>query len=72
VFAEGKQEGRQEGRQESHQELVLRLLRRRLGTLDPDPEARIQQLSVADLEALADALLDFHTADELRVWLNRH
>jgi predicted transposase/invertase (TIGR01784 family) len=65
VFAEGRQEGRQEGQQE----LVLRLLRRRLGTLGTAQVEQIETLSPTELAALADALLDFRSADELTAWL---
>ncbi|MFM8278556.1 MAG: DUF4351 domain-containing protein [Cyanobium sp.] len=75
---EGRQEGRQAGRQEGRQEglhegraegrqaeaaaLALRQLQRRCGPLSAEQEARIQALPLADLEALAEALLDFQGA----------
>jgi predicted transposase/invertase (TIGR01784 family) len=78
ALAEGRQEGRQEGRREAEEEskkreaaLVLRLLRRRFGPLAPVQQARIQALSVTDLEALGEALLDFQTVTELTAWLER-
>ena len=70
AFAEGRQEGQEEGRQREAA-LVLRQLRRRCGTLDPEQEARIQTLSVTDLEALGEALLDFQTAADLTAWLQQ-
>ena len=69
VFIERRQEGRAEGRQEEACTLVLRLLRRRLGQLDADLEARLQSLPLLQLEALADALLDFTTLSGLDAWL---
>ncbi|MEI2781998.1 MAG: Rpn family recombination-promoting nuclease/putative transposase [Candidatus Competibacter sp.] len=85
VFAEGRQEGRQEGhqegRQEGHQEgrqegrqeesvaLVLRLLQRRFGALPASQEHLIRRLSLAQTEALAEALLDFQTIADLTAWL---
>lgn len=81
VFSEGHQEGRQEGRQQGHQEgrqegrreegvaLVLRLLRRRCGEIAPALAAQVSQLSVSQLEALGEALLDFHDAVDLEQWL---
>ena len=68
---EGWQEGRQEGRQLGEKALVLRQLRRRFGTLTPAQETRIQALSVTDLEALGEALLDFQTAVDLTAWLQQ-
>jgi predicted transposase YdaD len=73
VFTEGRQEGRQEGLQEGRQEealaLVLRLLRRRLGNLDATVESRLAALTLPQIEALADALLDFTTVSDLETWL---
>lgn len=65
------QEGREEGRQrEAH--FALRLLRRRLGTLTDPQQARIQALSVEQLEDLGEALLDFTAPAELDAWLDAH
>jgi predicted transposase YdaD len=66
---EGQQEGRQEGRQAEAAAMTQRQLLRRFGPLATDQQARIQALPLADLEALADALLDFKTAADLSAWL---
>jgi predicted transposase YdaD len=71
VFAEGRTEGRTEGQQQEAAALVLRLLRRRLGALSTEVESRIRALPVAELEALGEALLDWHTSAELMAWLQR-
>jgi len=79
VFAEGRVEGRVEGRAEGHTEgqqqeaatLVLRQLRRRLGAAPAETESRIRALPVTELEALGEALLDWHTPAELMAWLQR-
>jgi hypothetical protein len=52
--------------------LTQRLLLRRIGPLATEQQARIQALPLADLEALADALLDFQTAADLTAWLVQH
>jgi predicted transposase/invertase (TIGR01784 family) len=70
AFTEGRQEGQEDGRKREAA-LVLRQLRRRFGTLTPVQEARIQALSVTDLEALGEALLDFQTAADLTAWLQQ-
>ncbi|HRD49790.1 MAG TPA: DUF4351 domain-containing protein [Candidatus Contendobacter sp.] len=49
--------------------MVIRLLRRRLGSLTTAQETRIQQLPVLELEALGEALLDFEKAADLECWL---
>jgi hypothetical protein len=49
--------------------LILKLLTRRIGTIAPEAESQIQALSLEQLEALGEALLDFGSPDDLRVWL---
>ena len=66
---EGRKEGREEGREEGQLELVLRLLARRCGPLTDDRIARVQQLDATRLLALAEALLDFTSTDDLDHWL---
>ena len=68
VFAEGRQEGRQEG----EAALVLRLLHRQLGELEPSLTEQIQALSLPEIEALAEALLEFSTVADLENWLLNH
>ena len=66
---EGRQQGREEGRQQGEVKLILRLLNRRLGELNPDYESRIRQLPIDKLENLAEAMLDFSNAEDLTAWL---
>ena len=63
------QEALEEGRQEEGVTLVLRLLKRRLGQLAPEMRSQIQQLRVAQLEELGEALLDFSSIQDLTDWL---
>ena len=67
--SEGLQEGQREGRQAEAAALTLRLLQRRCGPLTPQQQDRLQALPLAQLEALADALLDFQGPDDLTTWL---
>jgi hypothetical protein len=50
-------------------ELVLRLLRRRFGSETGEQVATIRGLSTAQLEQLAEALIDFASPDDLMAWL---
>lgn len=59
----------QEIRQETTLELLNRQLIRRLGAVNPQLQSRIDQLSVAQLNDLAEALLDFTNEDDLTNWL---
>jgi predicted transposase YdaD len=65
-------EGRQEGRQEEAASVTLRQLNRRCSPLTDATTAQIQALPVDQLEALADALLDFQGPDDLVAWLAAH
>jgi predicted transposase YdaD len=65
-------EGRQEGRQEGEAKVTLRQLNRRCGPLTDASTAQIQALPMDQLEALADALLDFTGPADLTAWLAAH
>ena len=71
IFGRGLEEGQQQGRQAEAAAMTLRLLQRRCGPLPSDQQQRIQALPLADLEALADALLDFQGIADLTSWLSR-
>ena len=68
LVAKGMALGRQEGRQRE-EGLVMRLLTRRLGPVPKAQQVRIAALSVEQLEALGEALLDFQTPSDLSAWL---
>jgi predicted transposase/invertase (TIGR01784 family) len=70
-YQEAFSEGRQEGRQEGEAALILRLLQRRCGSLPETLIERIRQLSLPQLEALGDALLQFHSSTEVEEWLTK-
>ncbi len=67
--AEGIKEGEAKGIKEEAVSLVLRLLKKRIGQIRPSDESRITNLSVEQLEALGEALLDFSSGDDLSAWL---
>jgi Domain of unknown function (DUF4351) len=54
---------------EPHPSLILRQLVRRVGILPDRLCDRIEQLPIAQLESLAEALLDFKQLDDLVQWL---
>ncbi|MEC4985852.1 MAG: Rpn family recombination-promoting nuclease/putative transposase [Oscillatoria sp. PMC 1068.18] len=66
----GLQQGRSEGLQQEARSLVMRLILRRFGTIEPELEAQIEQLSLSQLEELAEALLDFTALTDLTNWLD--
>jgi predicted transposase YdaD len=65
----GRQEGERQGRQEGELALILRQLTRCVGQVTPEAEARLRSLSLAQLDDLGEALLDFSQASDLENWL---
>ena len=68
VYQEALQEGRQEGEQAGEAKLIIHLLTRRFGAVSPALKTQIQSLSLAKLEALGEALLDFSHPSDLQDW----
>ncbi len=71
-LSEGLRRGLREGRQQGETELVLRLLSRRLGAISSRQAEAVRRLSLAGVEALGDALLDFRSRSDLIRWLKSH
>jgi predicted transposase/invertase (TIGR01784 family) len=69
IQQEGEERGILKGKLEGEQTVILRQLARRVGDVSPELQSQIQSLSLYQLEALADALLDFSTLADLRTWL---
>ena len=69
---EGRLEGEARGRSAEAAAVALRQLSRRCGTLSEATTARIQALPLEQLEALTEALLDFHGPADLSAWLAEH
>lgn len=59
-----------QGRQQGQFSLILRQLKRRIGEIEANDEISINGLSVEQLEALGDALLDFSSRDDLLAWFD--
>jgi predicted transposase YdaD len=66
------QEWIEEGRQEGEATVTFRLLNRRCGPLSDATTARIKALPLEQLEALAEAVLDFGGPADLAAWLAEH
>ena len=75
IFQKGEQQGWQrgwqQGLQEGKRELAVRLLERQFGRLSLPLRRQIEQFAAEQLEALGEALLDFHTKADLTRWLNQ-
>ena len=57
------------GRAEGELALIKRLLKRRIGAVDPAIEKKLGRLTLQRLESLAEALLDFTGPQDLDQWL---
>jgi hypothetical protein len=68
----GRQIGFKEGLLEHERSLIVRLLNRRVGPIAPSQETQIRNLSLAQLEELGEALLDFSQASDLENWLKAY
>ncbi len=64
-YQEALEEGLEQVRREGELAVVMRLLTRQLGTVEPELRSRLQQLSSAQLKELALALLDFTSKADL-------
>ena len=67
---QGLQQGLQEGKKEGETTLLLLLLQKRMGMVSEAITHQIKDLSLAQLESLAVALLDFHTEADLKAWFD--
>ncbi|BAC90083.1 Rpn family recombination-promoting nuclease/putative transposase [Gloeobacter violaceus] len=65
----GLQEGRQEGRQEGELTLIVRILTKKFGTLEPEISEKLRRMTIQQLETFAEASLDFANIAQLNAWL---
>jgi predicted transposase YdaD len=70
--ARGEAKGLERGRTEGEQALVLKLLTRKLGKINPQLRSRISNLKIEQVESLGEALLDFTSIADLEVWLSQN
>jgi hypothetical protein len=70
--AEGEARGIEQGIEQGERSLILRLLTRKFGTLPDSILVAINALSITQLEALGEVLLDFITLEEVTAWLTNH
>jgi len=68
---QAEEQGLEQGRQEEAIKLVLRILAKKFREVPTQLTIQIEGLSLQNLEALADALLDFASLDDLVSWLQR-
>ena len=71
ILRKGRKQGRQEGRQEGLRTIIQQQLERRFVKLSPAILRQIEGLTVAQLEDLGVALLEFQTLRDVQAWLKR-
>ncbi|MEA5497840.1 Rpn family recombination-promoting nuclease/putative transposase [Limnoraphis robusta] len=69
ILQQGVRQGVQQGRGEGEASLIIRLLTRRFGELSPEVIQRIRSLSLPQLDALGEELLDFTEIAEVVTFL---
>ena len=68
IYQDILQKGEERGKKQEALQLILRLLTRRFGAIEPEVpeiEQQIRTLSITQLEDLAEALLDFSSQNDL-------
>ncbi|HEY9703665.1 MAG TPA: DUF4351 domain-containing protein [Allocoleopsis sp.] len=70
VYQNILQKGEQKGKQSEALTMIMRPIKRRFGTINPQLESRIRSLSVAKLEDLSEVLFDVSSLADLQSWLD--
>ncbi|MEH2173961.1 DUF4351 domain-containing protein [Nostoc sp.] len=65
ILQKGLQQGEERGKKQEALQLIMRQLTRRFAAIEPEIEQQIRTLSIAQLEDLAEALLDFSSQSDL-------
>ncbi len=71
VYQDILKKGIQQGVRKGERRLVIRQLELRLGKLSAKDRSRIDKLSTAEVERLAEALLDFSSQADVNEWLTK-
>ena len=71
VYQDILKKGIQQGVRKGERRLVIRQLELRLGKLSAKDRSRIDKLSTAEVERLAEALLDFSSQADMNEWLTK-
>jgi hypothetical protein len=64
--------GRREGWAEGGRDFVMRLLRKKFGTIPMEMSEQVSKLSNSQIDEFVDAFLDFADLAEVRHWLASH
>lgn len=67
----GIEQGIEQGIEKGEQKIIKKQLKRRFNNITPSLENQINELSVQQMESLADAIFDFQSVDDLINWLDQ-
>lgn len=62
----------QDAKADGEKIVLLKMLDRKLGSITPEIRARVNNLSIEQLESLSESLLDFGQMSDLIGWLDAH
>ena len=63
---------RREGIHDGKETLIVRLIKKRFGSVSPEITEHLSILSTDDLDNLGEAMFDFSNLADLETWLSRH
>jgi predicted transposase YdaD len=69
IYQQILQQGQARGLEQGARLIITKQLTRRFGELPDTVQQQLQQLAIADLEALGKVLLDFSSLDDVETWL---
>ncbi len=72
ILQKGLEQGLNQGKKQEATALILGMLNRRFGSLEPDVRERLDSLTTNQLEELSLAFLDFSQVTDLVNWLQSH
>ena len=68
---QGIKQGIEQGIEQGEQKIIKKQIKRRFNNITPSLENRINELSIEQIESLADAIFDFQSVDNLINWLDQ-
>ncbi len=68
IFQAGEAQGEARGEARGERQMAVRILSRQLGNLSPSLISRLNELSLKQIEALGDVMVDFISPEDLTQW----
>ncbi len=71
IFQAGEAQGEARGEARGERRMVVRVLSRQFGNLSPSLISQLNELSLEQIEALGDVMVDFISPEDLTHWLEQ-